>query len=244
MAKQGEFGEVGMRNVAFVRLGGIFGLLAVAAIIPAYVVGYPDSAGSAREAGAYFAEGVGTFTFANGVLPLFHTFFFILFLGALCSMLRSAEDRSPAAGGLYAAALAGGIVYATLSAAGFAAEIVYPAAFQRFGDFEPDTAFVLVSLALASWLYHFCQVGTSVMVLATSLAALGTGVLPRLLALAGLLVALLALLHFLLPLLAALSGLAWIAVVSLLMLAGGAEAASSPRTRDPRAPTRRSRTLE
>ena len=59
------------------------------------------------------------------------------------------------------------------------------------------------------------------MVLATSLVALGTGVLPRWLALVGFVVALLTLLHFLLPLVAALVGLAWVAAVSALMLTGG-----------------------
>src|SRR5947208_13246957 len=89
----------------------------------------------------------------------------------------------------------------------------------RFHTLQPDATFVLVSLTLSSWLYHFCQVGASVMVLVTSLVALGTGVLPRWLALAGFVVALLTLLHFLLPLLAALVGLLWIAAVSVLMLA-------------------------
>lgn len=64
------------------------------------------------------------------------------------------------------------------------------------------------------------------MIAATSLVALGTGVLPRWLALAGFVVALLTLLHFLLPLPDALAGLLWVAVVSALMLvASGSEAA-------------------
>lgn len=67
--------------------------------------------------------------------------------------------------------------------------------------------------------------------LATSLVALSTGVLPRWLALAGFLVALLALLHFLLPLLAALAGLAWVAAVSVLMLTGGVGSTGGPRRR-------------
>jgi pimeloyl-ACP methyl ester carboxylesterase len=66
-----------------VRLGGIFGLLAVVVMIPAYLVGYPDAPGSPEEASAYFGAGLGTFVFLNGVLPLFHVFFFILFLGVL-----------------------------------------------------------------------------------------------------------------------------------------------------------------
>ncbi len=112
-------------------------------------------------------------------------------------------------------------MFAALTSAGFAAEIIYPATLQRFGVLEPDAQFVLVSLTLSSWLYHFCQVGTSALVLATSLVALGTDVLPRWLALAGFLVALLTFLHFLFPLLGALAGLAWVAAFSVLMLGGG-----------------------
>jgi len=169
-----------------VRLGGIFGLLAVVVMIPAYLVGHPDAPGSPQEASAYFGAGIGTFVFSNGVLPLFHVFFFILFLGVLYGVLRSAGDGAQGGGaGLPAAALVGGIVFVGLEAVGFAAEILYPAALQRFGVFEPDAAFVLVSLTLSSWLYHFCQVGASAMVLVTSLVALETGVLPRWLALGG-----------------------------------------------------------
>jgi hypothetical protein len=216
-----------------VRLGGIFGLLAVVLMMPAYLVGHPDAPGSAQEASGYFEAGIGTFVFSNGVLPLFHVFFFILFLGVLYGVLRGAGDDARGVGGvgLPAAALAGGIVFVGLEAVGFAVEILYPAALQRFGVFEPDAAFVLVSLTLSSWLYHFCQVGASAMVLVTSLVALETGVLPRWLALAGFVVALLTLLHFLLPLVAALVGLLWIAVVSVLMLTGGVEPTGGPRRR-------------
>ena len=99
-----------------VRLGGIFGLLSVVAVIPAYLVGSPDAPGSPEEAGSYFEEGLGTFVFFNGVLPLLHIFFFILFLGVLYGLLRGAEedgDRGGGGGGgvrgaLPAAALAGG----------------------------------------------------------------------------------------------------------------------------------------
>jgi hypothetical protein len=213
-----------------VRLGGIFGLLAVVVMIPAYLVGHPDAPGSPQEASAYFGAGLGTFVFSNGVLPLFHVFFFIFFLGVLYGVLRSAGDDTRG-GGLPAAALAGGIVFVGLEAVGFAVEILYPAALQRFGVFEPDAAFVLVSLTLSSWLYHFCQVGASAMVLVTSLVALETGVLPRWLALAGLVVALLTLLHFLVPLVAALVGLLWIAALSVLMLSGGVGSTGGPRRR-------------
>jgi hypothetical protein len=116
------------------------------------------------------------------------------------------------------AALAGGTVFASLTAAGF-----------TFGDIKPDAAFVLTSPTLSAWLYHYCQIGASVMVLSTSLVALGTHVLPNWLALGGFVVALLTLLHFLLPLLAA---LAWVAAVSVVMLTiGGVQRSRTRRTR-------------
>jgi hypothetical protein len=140
------------------------------------------------------------------------------FLGVLCGVLRRAEGEG---GVLSSVALAGGVVFAALTSAGFAAEILYPATLVRFEGYDQADGLAFASLALATWLYHYCQVGASVMITATSLLALMTGVLPRWLALAGLVVALLTLLHFLLPLLGALAGLAWIAVVSALMLSGG-----------------------
>jgi hypothetical protein len=80
------------------------------------------------------------------------------------------------------------------------------------------------SLVFSTWLYHFCQVGASVMIAATSLVALRTSVLPRWAALAGFVVAVLTLLHLLLPLPAALAGLLWVALVSALFLVGSGTA--------------------
>src|SRR5919107_4084725 len=131
-----------------VRLGGIFGLLAVIVMIPAYLVGYPDAPGSPEEASSYFGAGLGTFVFSNGVLPLFHVFFFIFFLGVLYRVLRGAGDDTRG-GGLPAAALAGGIVFVALEAVGVAGGSLYPAALPRLGGFSPDAAFVLVSLTLS-----------------------------------------------------------------------------------------------
>ena len=87
-----------MNGRTAVRLGGIFGLLAVIAMIPAYLVGSPDLPGSPEEASAYFEAGLGTFVFSNGVLPLFHVFFFIMFLGVLYGVLRSAGDGAQGGG--------------------------------------------------------------------------------------------------------------------------------------------------
>jgi hypothetical protein len=194
----------------------------VVLFIPAYIVGSPDAPNRAStDQGVfdYFAEGVGAFLFFNGVLTIFALFFLLWFLGALYGVLRSAEGDEEG-GWLSSAALVGGIVFATLSYAGVAVEIVHPATLSRFEDFEPDPQLVFMTLALASWLYHFCQVGTSVLATATSLLALRTGILPTWMAYVGFVVALLALLHFLIPLLGALAGLLWIAVVSVLMLTG------------------------
>jgi hypothetical protein len=213
------------------RLGGIGGILYVVLFIPAYIVGYPDSPNRAStDQGVfdYFAEGAGAFLFFNGVLTIFALFFLLWFLGALHGVLRSAEGEVEG-GWLSSAALVGGIVFAVLSYAGVAVEIVHPATLSRFEDFEPDPQLVFMTLALASWLYHFCQVGTSVLAAATSVLALRTGALPTWLAYVGFVVALLALLHFLIPLLGALAGLLWIAVVSVLMLIGSVGPSSARR---------------
>jgi hypothetical protein len=206
-----------MAGRALARVDGICGLLYVVLMIPAYVVGYPDAPDSAAEVSSYFDTGRDAFVFFNGVLALFSTFFFLWFLGGLHRLLRRAEGQK---GGLATVALVGGLVFITLSCVGYAVEISYPATLVRFGDYEQNAQFVLESLALSSWLYHFCQIGASVLVIATSRAALGTGVLLRVLASAGFVVALLTLLHFLVPLLGALVVLLWIAAVSALMVAG------------------------
>jgi hypothetical protein len=54
------------------------------------------------------------------------------------------------------------------------------------------------------------------------MVALRTGILPKWLAWAGLVVALLALLHFLFPLLGAVVGLLWVVVIAILMITGSA----------------------
>jgi hypothetical protein len=209
-----------MDRRAAARLGGISGILYVVLFIPAYIVGYPDAlnpASSAQEVFDYFDVGQSTFLFFNGTLSIFAVFFLLWFLGMLHGLLRRAEGEGI---GLSSVALFGGAMFAIMSFVGVAVEISLPATLGRFISFQEDAQLVFLTLALSSWLYHFCQIGTSVLVAATSLIAIRTGALLDWMAWAGFVVALLALLHFLLPLLAALAGLLWIAVVSVLMLTG------------------------
>jgi hypothetical protein len=100
-----------------------------------------------------------------------------------------------------------------------AAEIYYPATLARFENFRQDAQLGFLSVEFSGWLYHFAYVGASVLITATSVVALRTGVLPRWLAWAGFAVALVLLLHFLIPV-GALLMLLWVAAVSVLMLAG------------------------
>jgi hypothetical protein len=190
-----------MAGRAAMRLGGICGILYVLFLIPAYLVGYPDSPSSESSAQGvftYFHAGPEAFVLFNGVLAIFAVFFFVWFLGILHSVLRSADEDG---GALSSLALSGGTMFAALVGAGLAVEILYPATLTRFDNFQAESQHVFWSLTLSAWLYHFAQVGTAVLVSATSLLALGTGVLLRWLALAGFVVAFLALLHFLIPLL-------------------------------------------
>ena len=218
-----------MSGGGLVRLGGVCGLLFVLLMVPAYVVGTPDAptaASGTRDVLGYFGTSAGTFVLFNGTIPLLSTFFFLWFLGALYGILRRAEGVD---GVLSVVALAGGILFITLSCVGYTVEIMYPATLQRFINFVPDAQRAFESLALSTWLYHYCQVGDAVMISAASLVVLGSGILPRWLGLVGFLAAILTLLHFLFPLIGAISGLAWVTLVSARML--GVISQGAPRRR-------------
>ena len=195
-----------------VRLGGLMGVAAALAMIPAYLVGTPNAPRTPDEAVAYY-EGGSSFVTANGVLPLLHILFGLVFLGVLVSMLRSASGPNTE---VYVT-LAGGVIFLGLSAAGFAAEVAYPAAILRFGDVAV-TEFSQPLLAFAVWLYHYCQIGAAAMILAASFAIWRTGVLPKWSA-AGAVLGVLPLLHTWIPLPAALSSLLWVGLIGLIMLA-------------------------
>ena len=220
-----------MSGGGLVRLGGVCGLLYVLLMVPEYVVGYPDAPSSTSGASdvlGYFGASPDSFVFFNGTVAIFSTFFFLWFLGILYGVLRRAEGVD---GVLSSVVLAGGVLFITLSCAGYAVEIMYPATIGRFVNFVPGAQHAFESLALSAWLYHFCQVGDAVMISAASVVVLGSGILPRWLALVGFLAAILALLHFLLPLVGAVSGLVWITIASALMLASLSLGTPAPRRR-------------
>src|ERR671920_317652 len=119
--------------------------------------------------------------------------------------------------GISSVALAGGLVFITLVLAGAAVGIVYPATLARFENFRADAQLGFLSLALSGWRYRFALAGMSVLIAAASVVVLGTGVMPRWVALVGFVAALFALLCFLIPL-GGILGLVWVLAVSALML--------------------------
>jgi hypothetical protein len=205
-------------STALVRLGGICGILFVILLIPGIFAArpdVPDETLNARQVLDYFDDKQGALMVGNGLSFIFAAFFFLWFLGILHGVLRSAERGET---GLSSVALAGGLVFVALEMAGASVEILHPSTTSRFENFEPDAQLAFVSQALSGWLYSFAWVGMAVLISATSVAALRTGLLPRWLAWAGFVAALVAVLKFLVP--HATLALLWILVVSVLMITG------------------------
>jgi hypothetical protein len=204
------------------RFGGALGIIAALAMIPAYVVGSPEVPASTDEAADYY-EQAALFVSANGWLPILHLIGLMLFLGVLAAVLRSA---APAAHAWRTAAIGGGFVWVALTAAGFAAEVAYPAASLRFEDVTATGVLAPLMLTLASWLYHFCQVGAAVLMIGTAVASYTAGpdgqrAFPRWFAYASIPFIVLALLHTWLPYSywSAIAGLGWLVIASLLLFA-------------------------
>jgi hypothetical protein len=212
-----------------VRSGGISGILFVILFVPSYL-SPPDTpvpTSAPQDVIDYFASRENGILFINGLLLIFAAFFFLWFLGVLHSTLREAEGEGI---GFSSVSLLGGLLFIALILAGSAVEIVYPASLARFENFQQDAQLGFLSLALSGWMYRFAFVGMAALIAASSVVGLGTGVLPRWLALAGLIAAVVALLRFLGPLGGWLS-LLWVIVVSVLMLTGTVEPTGGPRRR-------------
>lgn len=197
---------------AVIRFGGLCALLSALAIIPAYVVGTPDAPTTPAEAAGYY-DSASSFVTVNGALPVLHLLFGLVFLGVLVAMLRATAGLGAAA----YMALAGGVVFYGLSAAGLAAEVAAPAAMVRFGEVAATEA-IHPLLALSTWLYHYCQIGAAVLIFATSAVVWRTAVLPKWAAL-GAALGVLPLLHTWIPVPAALSSLIWLGLIGLVMMA-------------------------
>jgi hypothetical protein len=191
------------------RIGGVFGILSVLVMIPALTVGSPDAPHTADEARRYYDSG-SAFVTANGTVPMLHTLFGIVFVGALTSMLmRAVGPRAE----IYIS-LIGGVIWLALTGAGLAAEVAYPAAVVRFGDVD---AVSQPMLTLSTWLYHYSQLGAVAMILSSSISIWRTGVLPKWACALGIL-GVVPLLHLWIPLPAAISTLVWVGLIGLVML--------------------------
>ena len=190
-----------------IRLGGLLGVASAAVIVPAYVVGSPETPKDADGLQAYF-DSAATFLTLNGTLAALH----LLFLGVLVSMLRSAAGPT---GAVYTAVL-GAAVFVALTAAGLAAEVAVPAAIVRFDD--PMTNYSQPFFGLAVWLYHYSHIGSAALIFATAYIVWRTGVLPKWSATLALL-GVPALSHIWIGLPGAYSVIVWIALTGLLMLA-------------------------
>jgi hypothetical protein len=200
------------------RIGGAFGILAVLVLIPAFVVGTPDTPHTPDEARHYYDNG-SSFIAYNGTLPLLHILFGIVFVGALTSMLiRAVGPRAE----IYIA-FGGGLIWLALTAAGLAAEVAYPAAIVRFGGVTV-TEVSQPMLTLSTWLYHYCQLGAAAMILSASISIWRTGVLPKWACVLGVL-GVLPLLHTWIPLPAAIGTLTWVGLIGLVMLVAAKQTA-------------------
>lgn len=195
---------------------GILGIVAVLAIIPAYIVGSPEAPASSTAAATYF-EQASLFVTLNGTLPMLYLLAFLLFLGSFAAVLK---QEAPDAVAAKTTIMAGGVTWVTLSAAGWAAEIVYPATMIRFPDAGLGEEFGLVFLTLAVWLYHSCQIGAAVMIIGVSQLAQRGLVFPRWFAYVSLFVAVIAVLHTWIGIWSALASLAWVLLAAILLVIG------------------------
>jgi hypothetical protein len=198
------------------RLGGLLGIVAGLSMIPSVVVGTPGTPTSTAAAAAYY-EDAALFLSLNGWLPVLHLLTGMLFLGALASVFSNSAPRSTA---LRTAAIGGGFVGLTLSAAGLAAEIAYPVGIIRFPELAEAEFLAPLMLSLATWLYHFCQVGNAVLMIGTAVIAFTSGALPKWFAYVTIPFIVVALLHTWVPLpwLTGSGAIIWMALVGVVLL--------------------------
>jgi hypothetical protein len=147
----------------------------------------------------------------------FAVFFLLVFLGSLRSTLRRAEGVDHH---LSSAAFAGGIVMVVFLGASAALETAVASADGFYDSYEVDASTVLAFSTLALWALGFAMVGAAVLVGSASLLAWKVGLLPKWLAIAGLVVAALGFFGestaaLVVPLILA---AAWLLVVSVILV--------------------------
>jgi hypothetical protein len=148
------------------------GVVAVVLIIAAFVVGgeTPEAGDSIKEVVSYYSEHDTDLQIASALLAL-GSFFFLVFSTMLAGLLRRAQGDS---GGPSALGFAGGIVF-TVGVTIFAG-LGFTAA-DTVGDVDPTVVQALN--ALGADMFFTVAVGTGAFLLGAGIAALKTGVLPR-----------------------------------------------------------------
>ncbi len=161
-----------MERSRWERLAPLSGVLFVALLVASFVISGepPDSDEGISEVLEYWRDDDSK-VIASAILGVYALIAFLWFLGALRSALRAAEGST---GRLSATAFAGGIVLAAGAAVGLA--IQYAAA-ESAGD-VPSQVTQTLSVLNAEYFIPF-PVGLGVLLLATAVATIRHGPLPK-----------------------------------------------------------------
>ena len=167
--------------------GAIFAILYAAGfVLHGLASGSSNDETRAEVVARYADEGNEALVHLGGLLIGFALVFLLLFLGRLRAALRRVEG-GPAA--LSTAALAGGVLLATLAAVSAAVGIAAHSSADFYDAYRVDPDVVLLMETLSFAALGYALVGGALLVGATSLVALRTGLFPRWHALAGLVLA-------------------------------------------------------
>lgn len=199
-------------NKTGTRIGGVCGVLAALAAVPAYVVGSPETPRTAEDVRRYF-DSAPSFLTANGALPMLHVLLCLVFLGSLVAVLHSV---APGSAEVFTV-LGAGSAYVGLAAVGLAAEVAVPAAIVTFGD-TTIAQYSRPFLGLAIWIYHYTQMAAAVMIVATGLVIWRTSVLPRFTAAFSVL-GVVSLMHLWLGVISAYATIGWFLLMGVVLLA-------------------------
>ena len=153
------------------RLAPLAGVLFVVLLIAALTLGGepPDADESRAEVLEYWSDKeteaiVSSFLGALAMVP------YLWFVGTLRSVLRTAEGRTGRVSGI---AFAGGVVFAAYALVGLTVQFV---AADTVGDVPPEVTQTLSALSVEFWLG--LAVGNAVLLLATGVVLLRSGLLP------------------------------------------------------------------